>query len=155
MKWVITILAILCCSLVYVAIDQYQDKTQLKIDLKVVNAKFEQYKTDNNSVKQLDLKIMGALEDGNKNTNNLRDAVNAGLVELLVRTEAIERDSSGASTSIQNAVRLAESTRQDYYDLRNGIEQNRIMILGWQEYYCKIIAPKNKTEYLCEGISWQ
>ncbi|MDF7671168.1 lysis system i-spanin subunit Rz [Orbaceae bacterium ESL0721] len=142
-------------SLIWFCVEQYKSAKALELELLSLQAKFTQYKIDNDSVKQLDTKIMGELKNAHIETINLRSAVDAGVVQLLIKTNSIERDTGTTGISVRKAVQLAESARQDYYALRQGIEQNRILITGWQEYYCKVIAPKNQTEYLCKDLSWQ
>ncbi len=117
-----------------------------------VTSEFVQYKNSNNNIKKLESNIIEAIRHGQTNTNNLRNDIDNGLSELLVKVESAQRDSATAGSIAQQALRLAKSSQQDYYDLTNAIGFNKALIEGWQRYYCQEIAPKNDTEFMCDEV---
>lgn len=137
----------------YFAYNQYQAKCRIEADRDSIKKSFDDYKVNSKAIKVMESNIIEAIKNGQKETNDLRDSVDAGLVQLLVRVESIDRDSTTTSAVASQALRLAKSTQQSYYDLRNGIKYNKEIVDGWQQYYCLEIAPKNNTEFMCEQIS--
>ena len=113
---------------------------------------FDQYKNSNNNIKKLESNIIEAIKNGYAKTDALRNDIDNGLVELLVKVESVERDSATAGNIAQQALRLARSSQQDYYNLTNAISFNKELIEGWQNYYCQAIAPKNNTEFMCDEV---
>lgn len=148
-KWIITILVSSLLFTSYFAYDCWQDENKAKAEVDRINAEFTQYKEDNKAVKQLEKNIIEVINNANNTTNELRNNVDNGLVELLVKVESIERDTTTASTAADQALRLARTTQQNYYNLTNAINYNKTRIDGWQKYYCMILAPKNGGESVC------
>ena len=144
-------LAIITAFAIYFAFNCWQDEKLAAARENQIKTEFEQYKQDNNTVKQIETNIIEAIKDGHAKTDALRNDVDNGLVELRIQVETVERDSTATSDIAYRALRLAKTSRQDYYNLVNAIEYNKAIISGWQEYYCKEIAPKNKTEFMCKG----
>ena len=142
-------LAIITAFAIYVAYNCWQDEKTAVVRANEAEAKYEKYKQDNNAVKQIEINIIEAIKNGQAKTDALRNDVDNGLIELRVQVESIERDSTATSNIANKALRLARNSQQDYYNLSNAIEYNKTIITGWQEYYCKEIAPKNKTEFMC------
>lgn len=142
-------LAIITAFAIYVAYNCWQDEKTAVVRANEAEAKYEKYKQDNNAVKQIETNIIEAIKNGHAKTDALRNDVDNGLIELRVQVESIERDSATASNTANKALRLARTSQQDYYNLSNAIEYNKAIINGWQEYYCKEIAPKNNTAFMC------
>ncbi|WP_294616063.1 lysis system i-spanin subunit Rz [uncultured Gilliamella sp.] len=142
---------LVACFAIYFAYHCWQGKQIAIAAANKVEIEFEQYKQSNNAVKQLELNIIETIKNGQANTDNLRNDIDNGLVELRVKVETIERDSTATSDIAYRALRLAKTSRQDYYNLVNAINYNKAIIDGWQQYYCQEIAPKNKTEFMCKG----
>lgn len=155
----ITITAFLLSALMSVSALAFHYRTeflQSKARIAEVESNFEQYKIDNDIIRQLEFKIIEAIKDDQVKTANLRNAIDNNIAELLIKVESVERDSSAAGDTAIKALRLAKSSRQDYFSLINAIHYNQTIITGWQEYYCQEIAPKNKTEHLCpEDSLWR
>ncbi|WP_392559775.1 lysis system i-spanin subunit Rz [Orbus mooreae] len=149
-KWIITALTVALLFVSYFAWNCWQDERRAIAEKERINSEFAEYKTNNKAVKQLELNLIEAINNANKNTDDLRNNVDNGLIELLVKVESIERDSATTSNTADQALRLAKSARQDYYNLRSGINYNKTMIDGWQRYYCLEIAPKNNTKFMCD-----
>lgn len=150
-KWNIALVgALLFVS--YFAFNCWQDEKLAVARENQIKIEFEQYKQSNNAVKQLELNIIETIKNGQANTDNLRNDIDNGLVELRVKVETIERDSATASNTANKALRLARTSQQNYYNLSNAIEYNKALIDGWQKYYCREIAPKNNTEFMCKGL---
>lgn len=145
------VLAALLAFTVYVAYVQYDYKVMAQDERDAVKQEYKDYKADNNAVKKIESNLIKEIRNGQKDTDNLRNSVDTGLVELRVKVESISTDSATASNIANRALRLAKSSQQDYYNLVNGIKYNESMILGWQRYYCEIIAPKNGTVSLCNN----
>ncbi|OCG02265.1 lysis system i-spanin subunit Rz [Gilliamella sp. wkB112] len=139
-----------CCA-IYFAYHSWQGKQFAIATANKLETEFEQYKQSNNIVKQLELNIIETIKNGQVSTDNLRNDIDNGLVELRVKVENIERDSTATSDIAYRALRLAKTSRQDYYNLANAINYNKAIIDGWQQYYCQEIAPKNKTKFMCKG----
>ena len=150
-KWNISLLGILI-FISYFAYKCWQDEKTAVVRANEAEAKYEKYKQDNNAVKQIETNIIEAIKNGRAKTDDLRNDIDNGLVELRVKVETIERDSTAASRTANNALRLARTSQQNYYNLSNAIEYNKALIDGWQKYYCSEIAPKNKTEFMCNGL---
>lgn len=147
-KWNIALIgALLFVS--YFAFNCWQDEKLAVARENQIKTEYEQYKQDNNTIKQIETNIIEAIKDGHAKTDALRNDVDNGLVELRVQVESVERDSATASNTANKALRLARTSQQDYYNLSNAIEYNKAIINGWQEYYCKEIAPKNNTTFMC------
>ncbi|NUF48639.1 lysis system i-spanin subunit Rz [Gilliamella sp. ESL0250] len=134
----------------YFAFNCWQDKRLAVMRVNKAEEKYEKYIQDNNEVKKIESNIIEAIKNGQAKTNALRNDIDNGLVELRVKVESIERDSATTSGIANKALRLAKSSQQDYYNLTNAIEYNKVIIDGWQKYYCKEIAPKNNTEFMCD-----
>jgi hypothetical protein len=134
----------------YFAYHCWQDEKAAKAEAKRIATVFAQYKEDNKAIKQLEKNLTEALINANNTANELRNNVDNGLIELRVKVESAERDSATASNIANKALRLARTSQQDYYHLTNAISYNKVIIDGWREYYCKEIAPKNNTEFMCE-----
>ena len=117
-----------------------------------IESEFKQYKADSINIKKLESNIIEAIKHGQDKTDNLRNDIDNGISELLVKVESAERDSAAAGNTAQQALRLAKSARQDYFNLTNAINYNDAIITGWQKYYCTEIAPKNKTEFMCDEV---
>lgn len=147
------ILLIIVIFSIYFAYRCYQDEKIAKAYLDKLQSEFVQYKNSNNNIKKLESNIIEAIKHGQTNTDNLRNDIDNGLVELRVKVESVERDSATASNTAQQALRLAKSSQQDYYNLTNAINYNRTIIDGWQKYYCQEIAPKNSTEFMCKKFN--
>ena len=133
----------------YFAFNCWQDKRLAVMRANKAEAKYEKYIQDNNEVKKIESNIIEAIKNGQAKTDALRNDIDSGLVELRVKVESVERDSATTSGIANKALRLAKSSQQDYYNLTNAINYNRTIIDGWQKYYCKEIAPKNNTEFMC------
>ena len=154
-KRLVIALAVAWCSLVIVGgvANHYKHKAQMaSARADTLEAEIKQYKADSINIKKLESNIIEAIKHGQTNTDNLRNNIDNGLSELLVKVESAQRDSATASNTAQQALRLARSSQQDYYNLTNAIEYNKVIINGWQEYYCKEIAPKNNTEFMCNEV---
>jgi hypothetical protein len=134
----------------YFAYDCWQDKRLAVSRANKAEAKYEKYIQDNNEVKKIESNIIEAIKNGQVKTDALRNDIDNGLVELRVKVESVERDSATTSGIANKALRLAKTSQQDYYNLTNAIEYNKVIIEGWQKYYCKEIAPKNNTEFMCD-----
>lgn len=145
-------LAIITAFAIYVAYNCWQGERLAIVRANEAEAKYEKYKQDNNAVKQIEINIIEAIKNGQAKTDALRNDVDNGLVELLVKVESVERDSTATSSTANKALRLARTSQQNYYNLSNAIEYNKVIIEGWQKYYCKEIAPKNNTEFMCNGV---
>lgn len=145
-------LAIIAAFAMYVSYNCWQDEKLAVARENQIKIEFEQYKQSNNAVKQLELNIIEAIKNGQAKTDALRDDIDNGLVELRVQVETIERDSTATSRTANNALRLARTSQQNYYNLSNAIEYNKALIDGWQKYYCREIAPKNNTKFMCNGV---
>ena len=145
-------LAIIAAFAIYVSYNCWQDEKLAVARENQIKIEFEQYKQSNNAVKQLELNIIGAIKNGQAKTDALRNDIDNGLVELRVKVESVERDSATTSGIANKALRLARTSQQDYYNLTNAIKYNKVIIEGWQKYYCKEIAPKNNTEFMCNGV---
>ena len=145
-------LAIITAFAIYVAYNCWQDEKTAVVRANEAEAKYEKYKQDNNAVKQIETNIIEAIKNGHAKTDALRNDVDNGLIELRVQVESIERDSASTSNIANKALRLARTSQQSYYNLSNAIEYNKALIDGWQKYYCSEIAPKNKTEFMCNGL---
>lgn len=157
-KWFAIVLAIAWCSLVIVGgvANHYKHKAQIaSARADTLETEIKQYKADSINIKKLESNIIEALKHGQTNTDNLRNDIDNGLVELRVKVESVERDSATASNTAQQALRLAKSSQQDYYNLTNAINYNRAIIEGWQRYYCQEIAPKNNTQFMCKEVTKQ
>ena len=154
-KRLVIALAVAWWSLVIVGgvANHYKHKAQMaSARADTLEAEIKQYKADSINIKKLESNIIEAIKHGQTNTDNLRNDIDNGLSELLVKVESAQRDSATASNTAQQALRLARSSQQDYYNLTNAIEYNKVIINGWQEYYCKEIAPKNNTEFMCNEV---
>ncbi|OCG39041.1 hypothetical protein A9G29_09690 [Gilliamella sp. Fer2-1] len=134
----------------YLAYNCWQNEKLAVARADTAEAKYEDYKRDNNAVKQIELNIIEAIKNGQTKTDALHNDIDNGLVELRVKVESVERDSTTTSNTASKALRLARASQQDYYNLTNAISYNKAMIDGWREYYCKEIAPKNNTEFMCD-----
>jgi predicted negative regulator of RcsB-dependent stress response len=145
----ITLISILA-FVSYFAYNCWQDKRLAVVRANKAEAKYEKYIQDNNEVKKIELNIIEAIKNGYAKTDALRNDIDNGLVELRVKVESVERDSATSSNIANKALRLARTSQQDYYDLTNAIEYNKVIIESWQKYYCKEIAPKNGTEFMCD-----
>lgn len=137
---------------IYFAYGCYQNEKIAKAHIGKLEAEIKQYKADSINIKKLESNIIEAIRHGQTNTNNLRNDIDNGLSELLVKVESAQRDSATAGSIAQQALRLAKSSQQDYYDLTNAIGFNKALIEGWQSYYCQEIAPKNDTEFMCDEV---
>lgn len=133
----------------YFAYNCWQDKRLAVSRANKAEAKYEKYIQDNNEVKKIESNIIEAIKNGYAKTDALRNDIDNGLVELRVKVESVERDSTASSNIANKALRLARTSQQDYYNLTSAIEYNKVVIEGWQKYYCKEIAPKNNTEFMC------
>ncbi|MFQ1017472.1 lysis system i-spanin subunit Rz [Gilliamella sp. Occ3-1] len=133
----------------YFAYNCWQDEKTAVAKANKAEAKYEKYIQDNNEVKKIESNIIEAIKNGYAKTDALRNDIDNGLVELRVKVESVERDSTTSSNIANKALRLARTSQQDYYNLTSAIEYNKVMIEGWQKYYCKEIAPKNNTEFMC------
>ncbi|NUF50484.1 lysis system i-spanin subunit Rz [Gilliamella sp. ESL0250] len=145
----ITLISILA-FVSYFAYNCWQDKRLAVSRANKAEAKYEKYIQDNNEVKKIESNIIEAIKNGQAKTDALRNDIDNGLVELRVKVESVERNSATAGNAAIQAMRLAKSSQQDYYNLTNAIEYNKVIIEGWQKYYCKEIAPKNGTEFMCD-----
>ena len=150
-KWNISLLGILI-FISYFAYKCWQDEKLAVARADKIKTEYENYKYDNNNIKKLESNIIEAIKNGQAKTDALRNDIDSGLVELRVQVESVERDSATASGIANKALRLARTSQQDYYNLTNAIEYNKVIIEGWQKYYCKEIAPKNNTEFMCKGL---
>lgn len=131
----------------------YKHKAQMaNARADTLEAEFTQYKADNINIKKLEANIIEAIKHGQVNTDTLRNDIDNGISELLVQIESVERNNATAGDTAQRALRLAKSARQDYFNLTNAINYNNAIITGWQKYYCTEIAPKNKTEFMCNEV---
>lgn len=137
---------------IYFAYGCYQNERIAKAQIGKLEAEFKQYKADSINIKKLESNIIEAIKHGQDKTDNLRNDIDNGISELLVKVESAERDSAAAGNTAQQALRLAKSARQDYFNLTNAIDYNKAIITGWQKYYCTEIAPKNKTEFMCNEV---
>ena len=137
---------------IYFAYGCYQNERIAKAQIGKLEAEFKQYKADSINIKKLESNIIEAIKHGQDKTDNLRNDIDNGISELLVKVESAERDSAAAGNTAQQALRLAKSARQDYFNLTNAIDYNKAIITGWQKYYCTEIAPKNKTEFMCDEV---
>ncbi|WP_085165759.1 lysis system i-spanin subunit Rz [Gilliamella bombi] len=146
----ITLISILA-FVSYFAYNCWQDKRLAVSRANKAEAKYEKYIQDNNEVKKIESNIIEAIKNGYAKTDALRNDIDNGLVELRVKVESVERDSATTSGIANKALRLAKTSQQDYYNLTNAIEYNKVMIEGWQKYYCKEIAPKNNSQFMCEN----
>ena len=144
-------LAIITAFAIYFAFNCWQDEKLAVARENQIKTEYEQYKQDNNIVKQIETNIIEAIKNGQANTDNLRNDIDNDLVELRVKVETIERDSTATSDIAYRALRLAKTSRQDYYNLVSAINYNKAIIDGWQQYYCQEIAPKNGTEFMCNA----
>ncbi|QHJ80145.1 MAG: hypothetical protein [Bacteriophage sp.] len=155
-KWFAIVLAVAWCSLVIVGgvANHYKHKAQMaSARADTLEAEFKQYKADNINIKKLESNIIEAIKHGQDKSDNLRNDIDNGISELLVKVESVERDSAAAGDIAQQALRLAKSAKQDYFNLTNAINYNNALIAGWQNYYCTEIAPKNKTEFMCDEVT--
>lgn len=150
-KWNISLLGILI-FISYFAYKCWQDEKLAVARADKIKTEYENYKYDNNNIKKLESNIIEAIKNGRAKTDDLRNDIDNGLVELRVKVESVERDSASAGNTAIKALRLARTSQQDYYNLANAIEYNKALIDGWQKYYCSEIAPKNKTEFMCNGL---
>lgn len=150
-KWNIPLLVI-SIFISYFAYKCWQDERLAVARENKTKSEYEQYKQDNNAVKQIEINIIETIKNGQAKTDALRNDIDSGLVELLVKVESVERDSASTSNIANKALRLARTSQQSYYNLSNAIEYNKALIDGWQKYYCSEIAPKNKTEFMCNGL---
>lgn len=148
-KWNIPLLVIII-FISYFAYRCWKDEQIAITKTLTLEAQFKAYQQNNNAIKQIESTIIETIKDEQAKTENLRDNVDNGLVELRVKVAAIERNSATTSDVAEQALRLAKSSQQDYYRLTNAIGYNRAIIEGWQEYYCKAIAPKNNTQFMCD-----
>ena len=137
----------------YFAYNCWQDKRLAVEKANKAEAKYERYIQDNNEVKKIESNIIEAIKNGYAKTDALRNDIDNGLVELRVKVESVERDSTASSNIANKAFRLARTSQQDYYNLTNAINYNRTIIDGWQKYYCQEIAPKNSTEFMCKKFN--
>ncbi|WP_392565693.1 lysis system i-spanin subunit Rz [Utexia brackfieldae] len=144
-----TILLILLIFAGYIMIGLYQEKSTYKTELNKMRAEFVKYQTDTNFIKQLEIHLQKVIKDGQTHSDKLRNDIDNNFIQLRVKVESIEQDSTTSSHIADRALQLATFTRQDYYNLINGIGYNQVMINGWQQYYCSEIAPKNQTEFMC------
>lgn len=154
-KRLVIALAVAWCSLVIVGgvANHYKHKAQMaSARADTLEAEIKKYKADSINIKKLESNIIEAIRHGQTNTNNLRNDIDNGLSELLVKVESAQRDSATAGSIAQQALRLAKSSQQDYYNLTNAIGFNKALIEGWQKYYCQEIAPKNDTEFMCDEV---
>lgn len=135
----------------YFAYNCWQDERFAVEKANKAEAKYEKYIQDNNEVKKIESNIIEAIKNGYAKTDALRNDIDNGLVELRIKVESVERDSTTAGNAAIQALRLAKSSQQDYYNLTNAIEYNKAIIEGWQKYYCNEIAPKNNTEFMCKN----
>jgi predicted negative regulator of RcsB-dependent stress response len=147
-KMNITLISILA-FVSYFAYNCWQDKRLAVSRANKAEAKYEKYIQDNNEVKKIESNIIEAIKNGQVKTDALRNDIDNGLVELRVKVESVERDSTASSNIANKALRLARTSQQDYYDLTNAIEYNKVIIESWQKYYCKEIAPKNNSQFMC------
>lgn len=131
----------------------YQDEKAESKRADKAELDFKEYKQSNNAIKQLEVNLIRAYNDGKAQEDDFRSRVDSGLVELHVKVATIERDSTAASLVVERTFRLADSVRQDYYKLRNGIRKNELKLVGWEKYYCTEIAPKNNTEFMCSTLT--
>ena len=139
----------------YFAYNCWQDKRLAVEKANKAEAKYERYIQDNNEVKKIESNIIEAIKNGYAKTDALRNDIDNGLVELRVKVESVERDSATTSGIANKALRLARTSQQDYYNLTNAIEYNKVVIEGWQKYYCKEFAPKNNTQFMCKEVTKQ
>lgn len=154
-KRFVIVLVVAWCSLVVVGgvANHYKHKAQMaSARADMLEAEVKQYKADSINIKKLESNIIEAIKHGQDKTENLRNDIDNGVSELLVKVESIERNSASAGNSAQQALRLAKSARQDYFNLTNAISYNKTLIDGWQRYYCQAIAPKNGTEFMCNEV---
>lgn len=154
-KRFVIVLAVAWCSLVIVGgvANHYKHKAQMaSARADMLEAEIKQYKADSINIKKLESNIIEAIKHGQYKTENLRNDIDNGISELLVKVESVERNSASAGNTAQQALRLAKSARQDYFNLTNAINYNKTLIDGWQIYYCQTIAPKNGTEFMCNEV---
>jgi arginine deiminase len=134
----------------YFAYKCRQDEKLAMVRANKAEEKYEKYLQDNNEVKKIESNIIEAIKNGQAKTAVLRHDIDNGLIELRVKVESVERDSAAASNTASKSLRIARASQQDYYHLTSAISYNKAMIDGWREYYCKEIAPKNNTEFMCK-----
>ncbi len=154
-KWFEIVLVVVWCLMLIAgaAVDHYKNKAQMaSARADKLEAEIEQYKADNINIKKLESNIIEAIKRDQYKTDTLRNNIDNGISELLVKVESVERNSASAGNTAQQALRLAKSARQDYFNLTNAINYNKTLIDGWQIYYCQTIAPKNGTEFMCNEV---
>ena len=111
----------------YFAYNCWQDKRLAVEKANKAEAKYERYIQDNNEVKKIESNIIEAIKNGYAKTDALRNDIDNGLVELRVKVESVERDSTASSNIANKALRLARTSQQDYYNLTNAIEYNKVV----------------------------
>ena len=145
-------LAVITIFAIYVAYNCWQNERLAVIRADKAEAKHEKYLLNNNEVKKIESNIIEAIKNGYAKTDALRNDIDNGLVELRVKVESVERDSTATGDIANKALRLARTSQQDYYRLANAIRYNQTLIDGWQRYYCQEISLKNNTQFMCNGV---
>lgn len=115
-------------------------------ELSDVKASFTSYKADVTKIAEHGLLLQQELDNEKAKNNELRSRVDNDITRLSVN---ISRYSTATEQLIEETVELSRTARQDYFTLREQLKESELMIIGWQRYYCEIIAPKNDTQQLC------
>lgn len=107
---------------------------QASADLKLATATITDMQTRQRDVASLDAKYTKELADAKASNDSLRNAVDDGRKRL--RIAIAKNNSTTTTTSVGDAgtAELAESVRQDYYDLRSMIALQDRQLRAAQEY---------------------
>lgn len=106
---------------------------QASADLKLATATITDMQTRQRDVAALDARYTKELADAKASNDSLRNAVDDGRKRLRI---AIAKNNSASASGVGDAgtAELAESVRQDYYDLRSMIALQDKQLRSAQEY---------------------
>lgn len=106
---------------------------QASADLKLATATITDMQTRQRDVAELDARYTKELADAKASNDSLRNAVDDGRKRLRI---AIAKNNSTTTSGVGDAgtAELAESVRQDYYDLRSMIALQDKQLRAAQEY---------------------
>lgn len=106
---------------------------QASADLKLATATITDMQTRQRDVAALDAKYTKELADAKASNDSLRNAVDDGRKRLRI---AVARNNATTTSGVGDAgtAELAESVRQDYYDLRSMITFQDKQLRAAQEY---------------------
>lgn len=134
--------ALLICSLAYSANHYSQLYKQADKDLKAAQSTIATMQKQQNKAAELDAKYTKDLADAQNTIDKLRDDVTAGNKRLSVRAKCVSKTTGSGSVVNADSAELDESARQDYYHLREMMNQQDKQIRYLQDYIRSVVNGK-------------